>query len=309
MRALTRLVGLTVASLVLLVATAATASAHATLLFTSPAADGTVPAGPATLTLIFAQPVTVTGHSVRLFDADRRVVSTSRTSVSEGGLSVTAAVDRQLASGLYAVAWQVGAGDGEAMGGEYRFAVGPSAAALGDGQTGAKTRGEGWVTVLRWLLFAGLALYLGGLAGHRLARRPQDRAAADPPRPWLLAGALAGLVASLGLATLIVGDSSLSAGVARLTPAALLATRPGTVGTVPVRRPVPGQQPLRRWRGPGHHPPRHHRRPEPAGAGLPRRGPPDRAHPDSRREDRPRGARRPQPSDHPQLRLPGPDEP
>ncbi|SBW28735.1 copper resistance protein CopC [Candidatus Protofrankia californiensis] len=233
MRTLIRLVGLVVTGLVLLVVMAGPASAHATLLFTGPAADGTVPDGPGALTLIFDQPVTVTGSSVRLFDADRRAVPTERAGVGDGGRSVTAAVDQRVGGGVYTVAWQVVAGDGDVMGGEYRFAVGPAASTLGNGQTSSATKGVGWVTVLRWLLFVALALYLGGLAGQRLARH-RDETTPDSPRPWLLPGALAGLVTTLGLAALLVGDGSPIRGLARLTPAALLETGPGRLAAVQV---------------------------------------------------------------------------
>jgi copper transport protein len=58
-----------------------------------------------------------------------------------------------------------------------------------------------WVsTVLRWLLFAGLAGALGGIAARGLASRHAGPAPAALPTPWALRASLLGLVASAGLA-------------------------------------------------------------------------------------------------------------
>jgi copper transport protein len=58
-----------------------------------------------------------------------------------------------------------------------------------------------WETaVARWLLFAGLAVALGGLAGRGLARQYKGRFPAPLPAPWALRGSLLGLVASAWLA-------------------------------------------------------------------------------------------------------------
>jgi len=58
-----------------------------------------------------------------------------------------------------------------------------------------------WETaVARWLLFAGLAVALGGLAGRGLARQYKGRFPAPLPAPWALRGSLVGLVASAWLA-------------------------------------------------------------------------------------------------------------
>jgi copper transport protein len=58
-----------------------------------------------------------------------------------------------------------------------------------------------WETaVARWLLFAGLAVALGGLAGRGLARQYKGRFPAPLPTPWALRGSLLGMVASASLA-------------------------------------------------------------------------------------------------------------
>jgi len=61
-----RLAGILAAAGVLLAVAAPAASAHATLLFTSPAAGSAVPAAPAVITLTFNEAVTLAGTPVTL---------------------------------------------------------------------------------------------------------------------------------------------------------------------------------------------------------------------------------------------------
>ena len=54
-----------------------------------------------------------------------------------------------------------------------------------------------WETaVARWLLFAGLAVALGGLAGRGLARQYKGSFPAPLPTPWALRGSVLGVAAS-----------------------------------------------------------------------------------------------------------------
>jgi copper transport protein len=77
-----------------------------------------------------------------------------------------------------------------------------------------------WQTaVARWLLFAGLSVALGGLAGRGLARQYKGTFPVPLPAPWALRGSLLGVAASAWLA-LIAG------------PAHLLATTAGTIAGV-----------------------------------------------------------------------------
>ena len=58
-----------------------------------------------------------------------------------------------------------------------------------------------WLTAgLRWLLFTGLAVALGGVAGRGLARQHAGSGPAPLPGPWALRASLLGLLASAGLA-------------------------------------------------------------------------------------------------------------
>jgi copper transport protein len=58
-----------------------------------------------------------------------------------------------------------------------------------------------WETaVARWLLFAGLSIALGGLAGRGLARQYKGKFPAPLPSPWALRGSVLGAAASAWLA-------------------------------------------------------------------------------------------------------------
>jgi copper transport protein len=77
----------------------------------------------------------------------------------------------------------------------------PVAAALAARAAARLSQPVVWETaVARWLLFAGLAVALGGLAGRGLARQYKGRFPAPLPAPWALRASLLGLAASAWLA-------------------------------------------------------------------------------------------------------------
>ena len=79
-------------------------------------------------------------------------------------------VTGRLADGVYTVTWQVISADGDLVGSQFRFAVGPAPATLGSTAAAQPSSPAQWRTaVLRWLLFAGLAVALGGRAGRAMA--------------------------------------------------------------------------------------------------------------------------------------------
>ena len=112
-----------------------------------------------------------------------------------------------------------------------------------------------WETaVARWLLFAGLAVALGGLAGRGLARQYKGKFPAALPTPWALRASLLGAVASAWLALIAIGGANLATGLAHLSR--LPSTTPGKIAGVELalfliaalllrlRRPGPGALPL-----------------------------------------------------------------
>lgn len=192
------------------------AAAHATLLFTTPAADGAVPTSPAELRLVFDKPVIVADSAIQVTDSTGQSVRLGR--ATSRGSTVTADVLATLADGEYVVDWTVSdAADGESMAGEYRFAVGRGVARLAESPaTPTATRGWPITTALRWVMFTGLALALGGSVGARIAARRRPDPRAPVPTPWFLQGIALGVVATLGLALAFLGDGSLTTGIVRL---------------------------------------------------------------------------------------------
>jgi copper transport protein len=225
------LLGALTAAGVLLVAVAPAASAHATLLFTSPAADSAVPVSPKTITLTFNEVVTPVGTPVTLTGAGGRKIPLGAARESSGRSVLTVPVTSRLPDGVYTVSWQVISSDGDLVGDQFSFAVGPAAAPLGSAPAAQPSVPGQWPTaILRWALFAGLATALGGLAGRALARLRKEQAPPVPlPSPWALRGSLLGAAASAGLAALILGGGNLAAGLAHLSVPRLLGSGPGQI--------------------------------------------------------------------------------
>ncbi len=203
------------------------AFAHATLLFSSPAANSTVTVAPSSLTFTFNEPVTIGKSPVNL-KGPHGPVTVGAAALTHGRTSLSVAIPAGQGKGIYQVHWQVTSEDGDIVDGSYPFAVGPKSAALGSSTTTA-TKG-GWETaVLRGLLFAALALSIGELAGVWLLRRVRN--APGRTRSWMPLVPLIGLAAAIGLTLLQVGDGSLSAALLHPSFAALTAV-PGIVSLI-----------------------------------------------------------------------------
>lgn len=200
-----------------LVAAAPPAEAHPTVLATEPPAGYAVAAAPAEVALRFDEQVSVGAKGLVVLGQARGVVATTQPEVLDGGRRVAARPLRPLPPGQYTVRWQVTGEDGDLVAGAFGFAVGaPGSGKVSPSSIG--TAGQPAAAVLRWVLFAGLALALGGLAGHQLAQRAANAAATRAPavRPPVVTGCLLGLSAALGLAAHQLGGGSLLAGLSGL---------------------------------------------------------------------------------------------
>ncbi len=109
------------AALIAIAALAPAASAHATLLFTSPAADAAVPVSPKAITLTFNEPVTLAGPPVTLTGAGGSKLGIGPARQSRGRSVVTVPVTAGLGDGVYTVAWQVISADGDPVGSSFIF--------------------------------------------------------------------------------------------------------------------------------------------------------------------------------------------
>lgn len=229
--ALARSALILIAFSLVLVLPARPASAHAALLFTGPAADGAVPTSPTELSLTFDSQVALPAVPVVLTDPAGRRVPLGRPAMHKS--VVTVPVSQRLGPGVYTVVWQVAADDGDAVTGRYRFAVGPGApgsALTATGYVSPPAAAGFWPTTIgRWLVYAALAVALGGAAAGRLARRRSDRAG---PKPWIRPAAIVGGAASGGLALIVAGGGNLLEGAAQ--PGNALDGRAGAVAVVQI---------------------------------------------------------------------------
>ena len=193
------------AAVAMLLAVPAPAAAHATLLFTTPAVDGAVAESPVAIQLIFDQPVAAAGSAITVRAPGGRQVAIGASRRGSSPRVIQVQVNETLAPGGYVVGWTAGAPDGDAMIGEFRFAVGSSRGLSIRGST-VNTRASVPTAALRWALFLGLSLALGGLVANRLVRRlPEPR---SEQRPWVRMGAAIGLAAVAGLAAIQLGGSA-----------------------------------------------------------------------------------------------------
>jgi copper transport protein len=170
-------VGALVAALVIVLATPA--SAHATLLSTDPSNGGIYTTPPKAVILRFDEGVEVSLGGIRVYDSGRNRVVTGRPEHPNGQQSVVSTSLPKLDNGTYVVTWRVISTDSHPIEDAYSFQVGPKATLSGKNAKGvaasllATTKGSRTVGVVygidRAVLFAGIALLLGGVAFLALA--------------------------------------------------------------------------------------------------------------------------------------------
>lgn len=189
-----------------LLVSAGTAAAHPFLLFATPTANTAVTESPSSVDLVFNERVSVGADAVVIADPQGRTRPVGAVRTAREDRVVTAEVLNPLPPGSYTVRWRVTGEDGDLVENEFRFAVGATLTGL-DAAPG--TGGVSWLTAaLRWVLFAGLAIALGGITARRATAVPQAENPALPPvRSWSGHGALAGLAATLALALLLIADA------------------------------------------------------------------------------------------------------
>jgi copper transport protein len=154
------------AALGLLVA-APVASAHATLVSSSPADGAVVAHAPARVTATFDEQVGIAPDSLRVFAPNGDLVSTGVTAHGSQPQVITVALLPGLAGGTYTVGWHVISDDSHPVQGAFTFSVGaPSSTAVTQaalGLHGSKLVGIAF-GVVRWLAFCSFALLIGAVA-------------------------------------------------------------------------------------------------------------------------------------------------
>jgi copper transport protein len=168
-----RLLALGALVVALVVAAAAPASAHATLLTTEPQNGGVYDTSPSQVKLRFSEPVEVSLGGIRVFSSDRDRVVTGSPEHPDGNQSEVAVPLPKLENGTYVVTWRVISADSHPVEGAYTFQVGPKATLTKKNAQGvatsllASTGGSKTVGVLygidRAALFGALAVLIGGM--------------------------------------------------------------------------------------------------------------------------------------------------
>ncbi|MGW0990013.1 copper resistance protein CopC [Streptomyces sp. NPDC002486] len=179
--------------LVLLLAGAAPASAHAALRGTDPDDGSLVRKAPRHVTLTFTESVGLLDDSFRVFGPDQRRVHTGEATHADGR-SDTARIGlpRKLAQGTYTMAWRVVSADSHPVSGAFSFSVGKRSATttqIDTGPTEDPLTG-GLNDAARYLAYLAGAL-LVGLAAFALLCRPADTSALRRPLVaawWTLLG-------------------------------------------------------------------------------------------------------------------------
>lgn len=201
-RLLTRAGSVLLAVVAILAALAAPAAAHPALVSSDPVAGYALEDAPAQVLLRFSEPVQPAARPLRLVRDDGTAVRLLVTQ-EDGGAVLRGAVDEELDTGRYAARYDVVASDGDVVRGEVAFTVGLPAAT---GAAAARAAAPGVAPDLalpRALLFAGLAVALGGLVAAWDARRVTG--GRSTVRPLVRSGALGGAAGAAG-SLLVVAD-------------------------------------------------------------------------------------------------------
>lgn len=190
------------AGLLLLVATAMTAAAHANLIETDPANGAVVPEAPAEITLTFDEPVQVRDDSIQVIDASGAGLDVSaRTSDS----SVIVELPDGLDDGTYVVSWRVISADTHAVAGGFLFSIGaPSDASASVDDRVADPGVRTALAITRAAGYLGLLVAVGMVVFRVAVLPPSMRVSRwtdrlDRPVPGAVAMAVAALALQLPL--------------------------------------------------------------------------------------------------------------
>lgn len=201
----------------IVLAFASPAQAHPTLLETLPQAGYSYSQSPVEIGMVFDQPVAV--QRLTVLGQARGRIATSKPLRSPDGTKITVTPDSPLPVGNYTLRWQITAEDGDLVDGTFDFGVGVQSATSLSGNGSTDTVGLSKVALLRWMLFGGIALALGGLVGDAMVRDRVRRARLTrdldltAPHPWVLGGSLLGLLAVMALLLIQIGGGDLFDGV------------------------------------------------------------------------------------------------
>jgi copper transport protein len=177
-------------ALLIALALAGEAYAHASLVKASPADGAVVPVAPAVLSLTFNEPVSPL--VIRLIGPDGASIEPSAVVAENNTVTVTAAAPLQ--RGTHVLSWRVISSDGHPVGGSLLFSIGaPSVQPAAEADRGAERGVLAAVWVAKVVLYAALFAGIGGASFCAWIADPVSRRRSQP---WLLMLLAAGLVAA-----------------------------------------------------------------------------------------------------------------
>lgn len=183
------------AGVVLVLATASPASAHATLVATDPAEGAVLEAAPEQVTFTFDESVIGVPAGIQVFDATGEVVASSA-SVRDAQLVVE--LEGDVADGTLVVVWRLVSADGHPIGGSLSFSIGAPSEVVEVPTTSADAGTDAPVTLslARWLGYLGLLVATGTVL-FSVAFLPGDHAVAGARARLRVVARGAALVATL----------------------------------------------------------------------------------------------------------------
>lgn len=209
-------------AVVAIVVGASSASAHATVVTSTPGNGDVLTEAPSEVSIEFSESVTVGAGYLRVLDAGGERVDTGNVKVDGG--TITVSLPNELADGGYVVTYRVVSADSHPVSGAISFAVGNAAPPQIDSR-GTQVGGasdDSAIGVLypltRWIGYAGLALLAGALL---LALLDPALRETRPLRRWAWIGFDAALGATL-LGALLQGPYAAGQGLGVLLDPALV---------------------------------------------------------------------------------------
>jgi methionine-rich copper-binding protein CopC len=101
------------------------AFAHAHLVSTTPAVNGTVATAPTELDLKFSEDLNLKFSGVKVTGPKKAAVQTGAGMLMDDGTTLMVPISGTLAPGLYTVQWRALSGDGHKTNGTYKFTIKP----------------------------------------------------------------------------------------------------------------------------------------------------------------------------------------
>jgi len=186
----------------------ASASAHAFLQRSDPAANAVMPAAPSLVRLWFTERIEPAFSTATLYDSQGNRVDTARAQVGEGN-ELVVPLPSTLPGGTYTIQWRnVSATDGHSESGYVPFTIGTQEDVVTPvvPEITQFNRPPTWVSALgRWASLLGVAVAFGALVCWLVALRPAIRGLDDEPAETVrdrayslaMAGVAVGVVGSL----------------------------------------------------------------------------------------------------------------